>query len=358
MADYIAHHGIKGMRWGVRRFQNKDGTRTPAGKKRESIIDRMRDKAKAHSERRRIGIETEFRKAGYTEAEAAAATKRRLRTEKILLAVGAVALTAAIGTYAYKHHRNEVDHIIKAGTKLQRIEMQDTAGKLHDVFYAAHTPQDKTKYAGYLGAHRIRQTGHAYKMAIGVQNDLKIAGDKNARKIFKELYDKDPDIQRAVKAAGGVFGGKAANVNSTKGLYDRFNQALVLKGPQYETAQKKFYDALKKAGYAGLQDVNDKRYSGYKAQMPIIYLNDGKNFVVNSMQEMKREEVNKAMGKTLAIESGKAMAEKVVTRGGAASLGLGLLMRTTDREYTNANTNADGTLSARAQRQLARKKKH
>ena len=32
--DYLAHHGIKGQKWGVRRFQNPDGTRTEAGKKR------------------------------------------------------------------------------------------------------------------------------------------------------------------------------------------------------------------------------------------------------------------------------------------------------------------------------------
>ncbi len=30
----LSHHGIKGMRWGVRRFQNKDGSLTPQGKKR------------------------------------------------------------------------------------------------------------------------------------------------------------------------------------------------------------------------------------------------------------------------------------------------------------------------------------
>lgn len=30
----LAHWGVKGMRWGVRRYQNADGTLTPAGKKR------------------------------------------------------------------------------------------------------------------------------------------------------------------------------------------------------------------------------------------------------------------------------------------------------------------------------------
>ena len=30
----LRHHGIKGMKWGVRRYQNKDGSLTPAGKKR------------------------------------------------------------------------------------------------------------------------------------------------------------------------------------------------------------------------------------------------------------------------------------------------------------------------------------
>ena len=36
MDSYIAHHGIIGMKWGVRRYQNKDGTLTNAGKTRYS----------------------------------------------------------------------------------------------------------------------------------------------------------------------------------------------------------------------------------------------------------------------------------------------------------------------------------
>ena len=58
---YLSHHGILGMKWGIRRYQNEDGTLTAAGKNRYGNVDVIRSKKTGDklymAERRRSKVE-------------------------------------------------------------------------------------------------------------------------------------------------------------------------------------------------------------------------------------------------------------------------------------------------------------
>ena len=52
--DYLAHHGVKGMKWGIRRYQNEDGSLTTAGKRKYYNSDGSLTVAGAKRKRKQI----------------------------------------------------------------------------------------------------------------------------------------------------------------------------------------------------------------------------------------------------------------------------------------------------------------
>lgn len=53
MHNELYHYGIKDQKWGVRRYQNEDGTLTPLGKERYSKSERKELNARLRSEKRK-----------------------------------------------------------------------------------------------------------------------------------------------------------------------------------------------------------------------------------------------------------------------------------------------------------------
>ena len=368
----LYHYGVLGMKWGVRRYQNKDGSLTNAGRrhyygdasvarahlkykqskvnrkaakvwknnarvkaiiptkknreayektkikfqnakdkeyrsefeyktKREAARIRAKNIEFKNKSKYRQKLEAQYKKLGLSNEDAQAAANRKIRAEKILAASAALTV-AACAAYAYnKHRKNKIDGIIKAGEALQRIEMQDTGGKLHEVFYVAKGKHDMNRYKGLLGYTRAQQTGHAYLMKLEAASDIKVASKDKARKAFGDLLNNDKDFRSTFG-----FGDRSFTTKEINKYYDIFNRNIVARSMPQDTVNK-FYDKLKSAGYGAIQDVNDMDYSGYKAKNPlIVFDNAGGNISVKSVEEMTDRD---GMGKAYAKEMVKALGE-------------------------------------------------
>lgn len=89
--DYLVHHGVQGQKWGVRRFQNKDGSLTSTGKKRyrtkdEKLHDsvaKKHEKIESKLEKKRNAVKGNTAKAAYKRAKLKAAIDRSRRLKDI-----------------------------------------------------------------------------------------------------------------------------------------------------------------------------------------------------------------------------------------------------------------------------------
>lgn len=87
--EELSHHGVKGQHWGVRRYQNEDGTYTAAGKKRYGMDLDINDKSRTNiakirkgEAQRRLDVAKENAKTGKGSTYNVADLKRRVRSAK------------------------------------------------------------------------------------------------------------------------------------------------------------------------------------------------------------------------------------------------------------------------------------
>lgn len=343
MPEIIYHHGIKGQKWGIRRFQNEDGTLTSAGKKRydDDSTQKIKEASTEKKSDHRKKLEKKYRNQGLSKEDAEKAAEKRIKAEKVVAIAGAIAVTAAVAYVAKNKYCQEyTDSILKAGTKFQTIT-NNPLQNVDDRLYAAYKKTDKVIYKGLYGKQLASRGNKVFNMTTEAVKDLKIPSRKKAAEVFADLCEKDPSFRKAVESnidgfrRAMIFGGSpkqkkildiASNsLNDKKVLlnegYNAFNVGLANRSPEMSKELNKFYGKLKELGYNAVADLNDQRYSGFKSKNPVIVF-DIESVAKKSIQEMSEKEVNKNFIAQDLIRNGKTYLAELGVLGSLVGLNI------------------------------------
>lgn len=287
METSLYHYGVKGQKWGVRRYQYADGTYTPAGKKRY-YANSNPNRSKAEKVASMMSMEV-----------------------KQLVNTGRTQITG----------RQYVDGYLKQGTTFARIQTSKEFENF--AFYATYKKTDQDKYLGLFGknltsraagdAKRAEKQANAsgseedlatakalrdradnikvYQLKLESTRKLKVPSDENAgditAKLLKEKDFKDnvvasiqdskekmrrPQQQILFRQAQNALEKDPSTMTKSEkvAIYKALNLSLTNHNPYEIAAQDRFYGELKKKGYNALLDYNDKDYSSYHAKRPMI----------------------------------------------------------------------------------------
>lgn len=379
MEDELYHFGVKGMKWGVRRYQNEDGSLTSLGEKHDKMLSDRKtankhpttsNMVKAQYSRRefedaktRLKLENQKKKSkrqqdlekkyidqGFAKDEAEIKAYNRAKTETILKVAGGIALASAAAYVAYKHYDKVTDRVFEKGSEIGRLT-NNGSEPTNRAFYGFVNKHDKDRYEGLYGK-TLGANGPVYRKAMRAAGDINVASPESARKVLKNMFDTDKQSFDAFKKnidamasvvppttkQGKLWRKAKRELDSGRigdNTYKAFNTTLVLHTKEQQPINDKFYSAMKKAGYGAIRDVNDKENSGYFAKNPLIVFDTDK-INVEGFTKLGNDHIDSMFAK----EQGKIAAHTLANQYGpigaafATSMGaMKLLKRSNETKF-------------------------
>ena len=313
MNNELYHHGVKGMKWGVRNEPDRVGSQRKI---------KAKDLPATKKSNHRRELELRYRQSGMTRKEAIDRADKRIRVEKILVASAAVTATAAVTAVAVHNYKERSKEFFQIDQPLQRMVRGDGSDeKLNEYeFYATYKKKDNLRYGRYAyqlangkGSAWGKGAEGASKLSITRDGGLKVAKEETSSKIFGELWKNDPEFRSDVLKSFPKGRHNFANngnkkqremymavyrnrhndnpsVGELKKMYRAWNiNAVADHGEHGQAVMAKMREAHQSRGLQGIVDVNDMHFSGYKASRPVIAFADSQaNYTVNATKLSKK----------------------------------------------------------------------
>ena len=222
MESILIHHGILGQKWGVRRFQNKDGSLTAAGRKR---LDRAvngkkklfestsnRDAAgneyqrKFNSELRIANGGKEFTGDG-TEATDLIGERRAARIWNDYIYKFGSATIHDVGLIETKAAKDYVDRLLDK-KKIYRYDMIDGAGKKWDLYESRKEIKESPFYKNFKIENErtleptLQEKKYAVKQTEKYEKLRKDVNNIEERIVGKQDYSSESEKKRLLNEAG------------------------------------------------------------------------------------------------------------------------------------------------------------
>ena len=224
----LYHFGIKGQKWGIRRFQNPDGSLTEEGRRRKQSTQNDNSK----------------------------------KIRNVVVTAAVLTAAVAIGAHVYSKYANRnLEAIIPKGSPFQHMGRNDE--DLSKPFWASYVKSDNKKYAkNDTFSGDLKWTT---KKTLVSDTDIKIPSNKEAIRIFKKWL-----TTSKVAREDQYLQSKNVSGGDIRKLYKYFNGTVLYGyGKKERELASSFYSELKKHGYSAVRDVLDQE--GYvKAVSPII----------------------------------------------------------------------------------------
>lgn len=275
-SNSLEHHGIKGQRWGVRRFQEEDGTLTAEGRKRYGVdeggnkkLDRLYKREMKRLKRLKDDTDIELQKANIKKYDQRAA--KAMKVGKVATGVAAVGLGGAAGL-------KSVNALLKNKAKIKldayNKDFDDTLDKAYGDFHSIlkkyeHTYTPETGYADAAW-------DEVYKMRDEADN--KMDRILNEKYDFRDKFNKQANIRKNIATAAKVVGaaGAATAVGAYgTAAYSKFKSKVasqLVTDIGHEKAVKKYqeqYDrAMKTFGGTAYSNLLKKEIEEYKHEHP------------------------------------------------------------------------------------------